>query len=90
MSVHATEVRRSFFDRGFWPVGSFLLFAVAFLGLVASNGVTILLTPLGALVALPGLLASSWSFRLLSFAGVALNIGLIALAVWWVEKYSGV
>ena len=83
-------MRRSFVDWKVWPVGSLLLGTVALLGLMFSNGVTILLAPVGALVAVPGLLASSWTGRLLSLTGLAVNVGLIALAVWWVEKYGGV
>ena len=91
MSVHATGVHRSVFDRRVWPVGSLLVGAVALVGLVTpTNGVTIVLAPVGAVIALPGLLASSWSIRLLSFAGLTVNVGLIALAVWWVRTYGGI
>ena len=91
VSVHATDARRSVFDRKVWPVGSLLLGAVALVGLVTpTNGASIVVAPIGAVVALPGFLASSWSLRLLSFAGLTVNVGLIALAVWWVRTYGGI
>ena len=63
----------------------------ALLGLVTpTNGASIVVAPIGAVVALPGFLASSWSLRLLSFAGLTVNVGLIALAVWWVRTYGGI